>query len=312
MSVGPISEGASPWSLTTVIVFLLLVVAWGFNYPFVNLGLESSGGLWLASARAGTGALVTVPLVSGLRGWGYLDRRGRRDALLIGIPNTAIFFGAWMWAARDVLPGIASVVIYTFPLWVALLSSPFLGHRLGARQWVSVGGGFLGVALISLVGVGGGTPISVPAILLLVVAAVSWAVGTVFFQRRFRRDEMVEANAYQLIGGTVALLAVTLVAAPLPLPHVTPLFVLAVFWLGVIGTAVAYAIWFSLLGRTRAVTLSAYVFLVPVVALAASAVIFSERLSAIQFVGVGLVLLSIYGIAHRSASPRLAARPSGP
>ncbi|MGA9839476.1 MAG: EamA family transporter [Thermoplasmata archaeon] len=302
----------SSWSFRTRALFLVLVVFWGFNYVFVNVGLGFAGPLWLATLRAGAGAIATLLIVSGFRGWGTLDRAGKRDALLLGLPNTAVFFGLWFWAARDVLPGIAAVVVYTFPLWVAMLSQPVLGHRLGARHWVSVAFGFVGVALISQVGEAGNAGVSVAAILVLLVAALAWALGTVLFQRRFRREQMMEANAYQLIGGSTALLAATLLLTPTPLPGASPDLVLTVLWLGVLGTGVAYAIWFSLLGQTRAATLSAYVFLVPVVALAASAIFFGERLSVLQLGGVGLVLVSIYGIGRAQEASVPPAQRAGP
>jgi drug/metabolite transporter (DMT)-like permease len=291
---------APTWTWGTRAAFLLLVLFWGLNYPFVNLGLESASPLWLASLRAGLGAVTTLAVVSGRRAWGTLDRRGRRDALLLGLPNTALFFGPWFWAARDVTPGIAAVIIYTFPLWVALLSFPVLGRSLRGAQWAAVVVGFGGVALISQVGVSSATVSAVSAVALL-GAAIAWAIGTVLFQRRFRREQMLEANAYQLVGGTAALLAATWVLAPLPLPTATADLAASLLWMGLLGTAAAYAIWFTLLGRTPASTLSAYVFLVPVVALAASAAYFGERLTALQILGVGLVLVSIYGIAR---SPR--------
>lgn len=280
-----------------------MVVFWGMNYLFVKVGLEYAGPIWLAALRSGTGAVASVPVVTFFGGWGTLDREDRRDALLLGLPNTALFFGLWFYAARDVAPGFAAVVIYTFPFWVALLSQPLLGHRLGPWHWVSVAGGFIGVGLISQVGESAGQGISVAAILLLLAAAVSWALGTVLFQRRFRGEQMLEANAFQLVGGTVALLVATLVLSPLPLPELNLDLAATVVWLGVLGTASAYAIWFTLLGRTRAATISAYVFLVPVVALSASVALLGERLTPLQITGVGLVLLSIYGIGRARWGP---------
>ncbi|MGA8542248.1 MAG: DMT family transporter [Thermoplasmata archaeon] len=297
---------SSSWSPAAIAGYLLIVVFWGFNYLFVNLGLEFASPLWLAALRAGVGALSTLAIVSGFGGWGTLDRAGKRDALLLGIPNTALFFGLWFWAARSVLPGIAAVVVYTFPLWVALLSRPVLGQALTGRHWASVAVGFVGVALISEIGQTGSAGVAWLPIVALLVAAISWAVGTVLFQRRFRPVQMMSANAYQLIGGAVALLVAVAVLSPNPLPRPTVELGETIVWLGVLGTAVAYAFWAMLLGRIRAATLSAYVFLVPVVALAASAVIFGERLSWTQLLGVGLVLISIYGIGRAqgaSAAP---------
>lgn len=305
----------APWGQTSWAKFFAVAVVWGFNYLFVKVGLAFASPLWLAALRAALGAIVAFAIVR-LRGTsGRLNGRGRRDALLLGVPNTALFFGLWFVAAESVPPGLAAVLVYTYPVWVAVLSLPVLGHRLRGRDWFAVGAGFVGVALVSGFVPGSSAGVPPSAVVELLAGAISWAVGTVLVQRRFAPVEMAEANAFQVLGGAVALLAVTAVAAPLPLPSFTLELGAAVLWLGVLGTGVAYALWFSLLGTTRAARLSAFVFLVPVVALAASAALLGERLTTVQLAGVGVVLLAVYATGSRSregspgAPPPRAAAP---
>ncbi len=229
---------------------------------------------------------------------GDARREGRRDALLLGVPNTAGLFGFWFVAARSVPPGVASVVIYTFPLWVALLSAPVLGRPLSPVAWGAIATGFLGVALISQGWALFGPGLSVWPIVELLLAALSWAVGTVLFQRRFQARQSLSACAYQLAGGFVALTVAMLAVGAEPLPRPTPALIGVVLWLGLVGTAMAYAIWFTLLGRTPAARISAYLFLVPIVALVASVALLGERFVWVQLVGVALVLLAIIAIGR--------------
>jgi drug/metabolite transporter (DMT)-like permease len=297
------------WSTVTWLLFALMVLAWGFNYPLVAVGLASASPLWLATLRAGVGLAGVIVLVSVAHGWGTLDAQGRRDAILLGIPNTAGLFGFWFVAAQSVPPGVASVVIYTFPLWVALLSAPALGKPLRRAAWVAIATGFVGVALISqgwrLLGPG----VSILPILELLTAALSWAFGTVLFQRRFRREQALSACAYQIGGGFVTLGLATILLGFEPVPSPTPELIGATLWLGLVGTTVAYAIWFTLLGRTAAARISAYLFLVPIVALVASVVLLGERLVWVQVAGVGLVLLAIVGIGRTRLEPPSSAMP---
>lgn len=288
----------SAWSWRTRLLFLLLAGCWGLNYPFVVLALHSAAPLWLAFLRAAAGLIASLVIVSILGEWGRIDRAGRRDAALLGLLNTTAFFGLWFEAARFVSPGVAAILIYTFPLWVAILSIPVLGSRLGILRWVAVAVGFGGVVLVSGVAMGGSASIPLAAGVALGLAAISWAAGTVLMRRRFDRWQMLEANVYQLVGGTLGLLLAVALLQPLPLPQASPDLIVSVVWLGVMGTAVAYSIWYSLLGRTAAAPLSAYLFLVPVVALAASVAYFGERLTFVQIGGVALVLLSIYGVSR--------------
>ena len=289
-------------------LYLALVSAWGLNYLFVRAGLAYSPALWLAAGRSTIGMLaVGVILLALPQRARRLDSRGRRDALLLGLPNTAFFFGLWFVAAGSVLPGEAAVVVYTFPLWVAILSSPVLGYRLGAVQIAAVLTGFSGIVLVAEPWNGAGSLPPLTAVAELLGGAVSWALGTVYFQRRFRAEEMQEANFYQLLGGSVVLLAAGFVAAPHP-PGISAPLAGILLWLGAVGTAGAYSIWFSLLARTPAARLSSYVFLVPVVALGASVVAIGERLDAVQLLGVIAVLVSIYAAGRRA---RVVEEPPG-
>jgi drug/metabolite transporter (DMT)-like permease len=173
-----------------------------------------------------------------------------------------------------------------------------LGRPLTGWGWAAVAAGFGGVALISQVWRLVGPGISAWPILELLAAALSWAAGTVLFQRRFPASELLQASAYQLAGGFLGLLVGVLITGVEPLPRPTPDLVAASLWLGLVGTAVAYAIWFTILGHTPAARASAYLFLVPLVALTASILLLGERLVWAQAAGVALVLVAVYGVGR--------------
>lgn len=298
---------------TAVVLFLTMALAWGLNYLFVVVGLTDATPLWLAALRAGFGLLgVAVFLVVVQRG-SYLDRASKRDAILIGLPNTAMFFGLWFVAASQVPAGETAIIVYTFPLWVALFSPWFLGHRLTGRHWAAISLGFLGIVLISQPWALGAGAISPLALVELLAAAISWALGTVLFQRRFRSPlEMREANLYQLIGGTSALLVAALLIDPHQLPQSSATLWVAVAWVGLFGTAYAYVAWYYLLARLPAATIAAYTFVVPLIALVAASIFFGESFSVAEFAGMGLVIISIYAIAtaRRPPSAPVAGRPA--
>lgn len=284
-------------------LFAVVAVAWGLNYLFVRVGLDSFLPLWLAALRSGVGAIGVVAFVTWTRGWGPLDRRDVRDALLIGVPNTAIFFGLWFVAAESVPPGQAAVLVYTFPLWVTLLSALVLRTAPSGLQILAVAGGFVGVVFVSQPWLVGGAGLAPLAVLELLAGALSWGVGTVAFKHRFPGPKVAAANGLQLLGGAGALLGVSLLAEGPHLPALTWPEVGIVLWLGLVGTALAYSIWFRLLDRRSASTLSGYTFLVPLVALAASTVFLGERVDMIQAVGVLLVVIALYGNARGARDP---------
>jgi probable blue pigment (indigoidine) exporter len=288
--------GLPGWSLA--VLFAAMVIAWGLNFIFVKVGLSSSPPLWLAAFRA---LLGTAGVAIGVLVWPSsvkLTRGEQRDALLLGIPTTGLFFGLWFSAAAQVPPGQTAVIVYTFPLWVVILSFLLLGDRAPRLAWVSVVVGFLGVVLIEQPWTGASGKIPLTAVIELLVAAACWALGTVLIKSRLRGPTLRTANAYQLSSGTVLLFAAAAIFEPHPTIFLTSSFVASLLWLGLVGTAMANVVWFILLERFPAPTVSTWAFLTPVVALVASVVIFGERLDALQVLGVLAVLAGAFVIAR--------------
>jgi drug/metabolite transporter (DMT)-like permease len=293
--------GSWSWSLRGLL--FALAVVWGLNFLVIKIGLSEATPLWLSFLRAAVGAGATVALVTPFHAWGQLGGRGRRDAMLIGIPQTTGMYLLLFLGTDQVAPGFASVLLLTMPVWTALLSPAILGHRLTPGLSAAVGVGFAGVVLFSEPWSGFRDGAGAVAILELLGAAVSWAIGTVLLQRRFAAPQMLEANAFQLAGGAVGLgvLALIFGRGSAPAPSLNLVLILA--WLGILGTAVGYTIWAYLLGRTQATTLSAYIFLAPLVALVASALLLGERVDLVQGSGAALVLASVYYVGRSHGVP---------
>jgi drug/metabolite transporter (DMT)-like permease len=284
--------------------FLIIASAWGLNYLFVRAGIRFIAPLWLALLRAGIGAMAMAAFVVWARPAARLDRADVGRALLVGVPNTAIFFGLWFLAAPQILPGEAAVLVYTFPLWVALLTFMALTSATRRTVALAVGAGFVGVVLVAQPWEAAGHSVAVVAIAELLAGAVAWAVGTVLSQRWFAPEKLVAVNLWQLVGGSLGLGVAAIVLEPDPHLVTSPMLVGIVLWLGVVGTALAYGLWFALLARTPAAILSTYAFLVPVIALFASALVLGERLVPLQLVGVAFVLGAIYVAGRSRATDR--------
>ncbi|HKV90196.1 MAG TPA: DMT family transporter, partial [Thermoplasmata archaeon] len=172
-------------AFTDAALFGTVATIWGLNYLFVRVGLALEPPLWLAFFRASVGAVGLLLWLGLRRSSTRFSTRDLRDALAIGIPNTGVFFGLWFVAAAAVPPGQTAVLVYTFPLWVTLLAGPLLGERPSSVQLVAVGGGFLGVVLVSQPWLGGAGALGPVPVVELLAGAVAWALGTVLFKLRF-------------------------------------------------------------------------------------------------------------------------------
>jgi probable blue pigment (indigoidine) exporter len=289
-------------SALAALLFAALAVAWGFNFLFVRVGLALVSPLWFATLRSAVaaGGLLAARAVPSQRV--ALTRRDWRDALALGMPNSAVFFGLWFVSANFVPPGQLAVIVYTYPLWVALLSAPVLGARPNRSELVGIAVGFGGVALVTEPW-NATSAAPVWAVVALLAAAVSWSVGTVALKRRFPPKLLPATNLPQLLAASVALGVAALVAEPRTPPALSIPLLIVVAYLGLVGTAFAYTAWSFLLGRLSAATLGAYLFLVPIVALVASVLLLGERTDPVEAVGVAVVLAAIYLVGRGQSRP---------
>jgi drug/metabolite transporter (DMT)-like permease len=286
-----------------LLAFAAILIIWGLNYIFVRTAVEYSPPIWLSFLRAVSGFLGALVLLMAFRTKGNLSSQEKVAAFLIGIPGTAIFFAFWILGEQTVPPGEASVLIYTFPIWTLILSIPILKDRPSPLK---VGASFLGFGGVALVA-GTGTiswTSNFAAIALLLISGFSFAVDTVLFKRLYKGEQLLRANVWQLGGASVFLLIWALVSEPIQKINWTWQLAGSIVWIGVLGTAVVYVLWFTLLSRYNAASFSAYMFLVVLVALVASFFIFGEKIDALQLVGVVALVMSIYLVNRTAASEK--------
>ena len=117
---------------------------------------------------------------------------------------------------------------------------------------------------------------------------------TVLFKRLFKGEQLLRANVWQLAGASVFLLIWALISEPVQETKWTWQLGTSIAWVGVLGTAVVFVIWFTLLSRYNAASFTAYTFVVVLVALVASYFIFGEKIDGLQVVGVAALVISIY------------------
>ncbi len=113
-------------------------------------------------------------------------------------------------------------------------------------------------------------------------------------------DLLVTTSVQFLLGGAI-LLAASVLLEPWGALSWSFELVLGLFVLGVLGTGVAYVVWFSLLGRTSLVNLGTALFLVPVVGVVAG-IVTGDRPALVELAGIAAVLVGLAIVSVRGAS----------
>lgn len=266
---------------------LATVVLWASAFAGIRVGLEGYGPGQVALLRflVASAALALYALLTRMR---LPERRDLPAIFFAGFLAYTVYHVALNYGERTVSAGAASLLINTAPVFTALLAAGFLGERLRPLGWVGMAVSFTGAALISL-GEGGGFSLD-PGALLIVLSAVCTSVYFVFQRPYLQKYGALAFTTYAIWAGTLPMLfylpGLFSQASAAP-PGIT----LAVAYLGVFPTAVAYVLYAFAMSRMSATGAVSFLYLVPVLAYLIAWFWIGERPTALSIVG-GVLALS--------------------
>lgn len=258
---------------------------WGSTYVVTTLMLPQGYPLTVAMLRALPAGLLLLLAVRKLpHGIWWL-----RTAIL-GALNFSIFWALLFVAAYRLPGGVAATLGAIQPLVVILLARALLGTPVRGLAVLAALAGIGGVALLVLGPKAALDPVGVAAGL---ASAASMALGTVLSRRWQPPVSALAFTSWQLTAGGVLLVPLALLAEP-ALPAPTLLNVLGIAYLGLIGAALTYVIWFRGLARLEPAVVSSLGFLSPVSAVLLGWALLDQRLSAAQMAGMAIVVASVW------------------
>ena len=265
-------------------LLVALSAIWGSSFLFIKVGVEELEPAVVVCGRLVVGALVLGPVVIARGGVSGL-RAMLVPIAVLGALNNALPYWLLSFAETRIDSGLAAVIQAAAPIFTVLLAIRIdPSQRVTGLRLVGVGLGFVGVAL--LVGVQeGGELLGAVAV---VGTALCYAVSVLYAGRAIRSFSPLDVSIGQLSVGAL----LTLPAALLQWPAETPSakVVGAVLVLGVLGTGVAYLLYFALIVRAGASRAILVTYLVPAFALVYGSLILDEPVTASALAGLALIL----------------------
>ncbi|TDK41360.1 EamA family transporter [Antarcticimicrobium luteum] len=289
---------------TDLILTALAPAIWGSTYFVTTEFLPQGYPVTLAVLRALPAGLLLLLVVRHLPPRAWLGR-----VLLLGAFNFAIFWVLLFVAAYRLPGGVAATLGATQPLIVLGLARLAMGHPIRALSVLAALAGLGGVSLLVLRGGAALDPLGVAAGL---GGAASMAAGTVFSRKWQPPVPPLTFTAWQLTAGGLLLIPVALLTEP-PLPTLSTENIGGMLYLGLIGAALTYLLWFRGIARIDPGALSMLGMMSPVTAVLLGWGLLGQALSPMQMAGAVTVLGSVWlgQRAARGPLPRRArARPA--
>lgn len=285
-----------------VLAFFIIYFVWGSTYLAIRIAVASVPPLFAAGVRfaiAG-GALL---LWSKLRGVPNPTRIEWRNLAVQAALMFLCGYSALFWAETKIPSGIASVLIATTPVWMALMEIVVFERKpLPPRLVLAICLGMVGVAILAFRRGTGHFPV-LPCLAIL-GAQIAWSLGTVLSQTvPAPRSKIMTAGAQMTLGGLMLLLCSWLAGETTPWPHISPRAAGALLYLIVAGSLIAFTAYVWLLARMSATVVSSYAYVNPIVALAIGYWLGDEALNRNIVAGTALVLVSVLLILRTHRIP---------
>ena len=272
-------------------MLVVLALIWGSSFMFIKIAVRELDPATLIFGRLGLAALtlaMVVAVSSGVRGLVSDLRAHAAPLVLVGLVNTAAPFWLLSWGETRIDSGLASIIQASVPIFNALLAFAFFHEqRVAGAQLVGVGVGFVGVALLVGVQPGG----KILGALAVVGMAACYALGGLLTRRRLKgvKPEVIALGTS--LAAAIAVSPIGIARAPVHAPSAGV--VASVVVLGVLGTAFAYLLFFSIITGAGAAYASLVTYLVPPVALAYGAVFLGESIGVAAVGGLVLILAGV-------------------
>ncbi len=278
---------------TDIFLTALAPAVWGSTYLVTTEALPEGYPITLATLRALPAGLLLLVLTRRIPLREWLGR-----IFVLGSLNFALFWVLLFVAAYRLPGGVAATLGSLQAMMVILLAWGWLGTPIRIGAVAAAATGAVGVSLLLIgpeaeldwIGVAAGFG-----------GAASMAAGTVLSRKWQPPVAALSFTAWQLTAGGLILVPVALIMEP-SLPALTVTNFAGLLWLGLIGAAATYALWFRGVACLDPATVSMLGMMSPLTAVALGWIWLGQSMDMLQSIGAAIVLLSVW-VGQRANAP---------
>jgi drug/metabolite transporter (DMT)-like permease len=288
-------------NIRVIVAFAAIYILWGTTFLAIRIAVLEFPPLLTAGLRFFIAGTLLYAFMR-LRGQANPSPMQWRNLALISVCMFVITYGAVFWAEQFVSSGVTSVIEATLPITTIILemfvfrTQPFRGPLFAAVVF-----GFFGVALMFIDN--RAQQLAILPCLAILLGGIAWSAGAVLSgQLALPRSKPLTAGAQMMIGGLILLLLSAVSGEMRPLPHLSLRVGLALVYLVVFGSLIAYTAYVWLLGRMPVTTVASHAYINPLVAVALGYFIAGEIVTLRTLIAAMVVLGSVVLILTRAPS----------
>lgn len=272
-------------------MLLALAAIWGASYMFIKIGVRDLSPAMVTWSRVALAAAVLVP-VAALRGQLLMPLATWRMFALLGAIQVAGPFLLIAEGEEEISSSLAGILVASTPLFTALLAIRFDHEERshGMRMW-GILAGLAGVGLLLGVDLSGTSAETLGGAAIL-LAGLGYSVGGFIAKRGMAGAPPTGVAAWVMVASALLMLPLAIATAPAEAPGLGP--VAAVTALGVLGTGVAFAIFYDLMARVGPARTFVVTYLAPLFAVIYGALLLDEGFTASTAAGLVLIVGGSY------------------
>lgn len=285
-----------------IAAFFAVYFIWGTTYLAIKYAVENIPPYLMMGMRSLSAGAVLY-LSGRFRGDANVNRSQFLPVILIGILFFLIGHGGLAWAEKTVPSGIASLLITTEPIIIALFEPLFTGAGTVSKR--TMVGMFIGLAGVSILVLPQGFNFenaNITGTLVIIFCACSWSAGAIYSRIAKLPASPFITSGSQLLSGGIMLILVSSLSGELSgfsLVQVTARSWAALGYLILFGSIVAFSAYTWLLKKISATRISTHTFVNPVIAVIVGWAFGGEAITIGLLVATVLILISVYLVLFR-------------
>ncbi len=280
------------------LAFFSIYFLWGTTFLAIRIAVEQLPPVFAAGTRFAIAGIVLLGFMLS-RGEARPTARQWRNLLVLSLLMFVAEYGPLFWAEKFVPSGVVSVLAATIPILTLALEIFVLRQqkwRLSLAAATLLGFGGVGVLLLP----GGPQHFPLVPCLAILCGCTTWSLGSVLSRSMdLPAARPVTAGATMMLGGGILLLISAALGEMHPMPHVSLRAGLALLYLIVFGSLLAFTAFVWLLARMPATRVASHAYVNPIVAVALGYFAAGEPVTLRTLAGTALVLISVFMILRR-------------